>query len=105
MSQIYEYQSVGQVAIFGDFNTRIGENLDYFAGVDTIPERDILDFQTNQYCDTFINYLISTNLCILNGRNYKNNDFTSVLHRGAAVVDYCLVPYEKLDLYCDAPET
>ena len=101
MSQIYEYQSVGQVTIFGDFNTRIGENLNYIAGVDTIPERDIIDFQTNQYCDTFINFLISTNLCILNGRSYKNNDFTSVSHRGAAVVDYCLVPYEKLDSYCD----
>ena len=67
MSQIYEYQSVGQVAIFGDFNTRIGKNLDYFAGVDTIPERDILDFQTNQYCDTFIHFLISTNLCMFMG--------------------------------------
>ena len=82
MSQIYEYQSVGQVTVFGDFNTRIGENLDYIAGVDTIPERDIIDFQTNQNCDTFINVLISTNLCILNGRNYKNNDFTNVSSSG-----------------------
>ena len=101
MSQMYEYQSVGQVTIFGDFNTRIGDNLDFIPGVDFIPERDIKDYQINQYCDTFINFLISTNLCILNGRNCKNNDFTSISHKGSSVVDYCLVPYEKLDTYCD----
>ena len=98
---MYEYQSVGQVTIFGDFNTRIGDNLDFIPGVDFIPERDIKDFQINQYCDTFINFLISTNLCILNGRNCKNNDFTSISHKGSSVVSYCLVPYEKLDTYCD----
>ena len=87
--------------MFGDYNIRIGDNLDYIAGVDKLPEKDIVDFQTNQYCDTFLDFLFSTNLCVLNGRQCKTNDFTSISSKGSAVVDYCLVPYENLNKYCN----
>lgn len=44
-----------------------------------------------------IDFLINLNLCILNGRNYVNNDYTSVSVKGKAAVDYCIVPYDCLD--------
>ena len=49
MSQVYEYQHNWLITIFGDFNVRIGENEDFIAGVDNLPPRNVIDFQTNQY--------------------------------------------------------
>ena len=87
------------ITVFGDFNARVGNAEDFIAGVDDIPERDVIDFNKNQYCDVFIDFLISTNMCILNGRNYKTNNFTSVSCKGSAVVDFVLVPYEQLNRF------
>ena len=38
-------------------------------------------------------------MCILNGRNAVNNDFTSISEKGLAVVDYVFVPNEGLKLF------
>ena len=99
MYNIYEFQSESFITIFGDFNARVGDLDDFIVGVDTIPKRDVVDFSKNQYCDVFIDFLISTNMCILNGRNFQTNNFTSVSCKGSAVVDYVLVPYEQLNRY------
>lgn len=99
MYNIYEFQNDSLITVCGDFNARIGDNDDFIAGVDTLPERDIIDFTKNQYCDIFTDFLISTNMCILNGRNSKKNNYTSVSAKGSAVVDYVLVPYEHLCKY------
>ncbi len=76
---------------------------DYLEGVDPVPEREVIDFKTNSYGGLLCEFLISTNCCILNGRNTLVNDFTSVPKsaRGAAVVDYCLVPAEYLDSFSE----
>ncbi|WAR24259.1 hypothetical protein MAR_037928, partial [Mya arenaria] len=66
---------------------------------DCIPERDIIDYHISPYCDAFLDFLLSANLCILNGRNCIKNDYTSISTKGCAVVDYCLVPYEQLNRY------
>lgn len=87
------------MTIFGDFNIRIGNHDDFIPGIDDVISRNVIDFKTSQYCDTFLDFLISTHFCVLNGRNYKQNDFTSVSTRGCAVVDYCLIPYEQLYRY------
>ena len=99
MYNIYEFQNNSLITVFGDFNARVGNAEDFIAGVDDIPERDVIDFNKNQYCDVFIDFLISTNMCILNGRNYKTNNFTSVSCKGSAVVDFVLVPYEQLNRF------
>lgn len=75
-------------------NAQVGDQENFIDGVDTIPQRHMVDYNKNQYCDVFIDFLISTNLCILNGINFKTNNFTSVSLKGSAVVDYVLVPYE-----------
>ena len=38
-------------------------------------------------------------MCILNGRNYVKNDYTSISTKGLAVVDYCLVSHDHLSLF------
>jgi hypothetical protein len=40
-------------------------------------------------------------MCILNGRSYSVNDFTSVSVKGCSVVDYCLVSHESFKHFTD----
>ena len=98
-SNIYQFQNDGLIFICGDFNSRCGD-LEYFiAGVDYLPERNVVDFTVNAYGDLLIDFFINTNLCILNGRKYTSNDFTSVSTKGRSVVDYCIVPHECIDSF------
>ena len=88
--------------IVGDFNIRVGEQDDHIVGVDKIAPRDRVDYKTSQYSDVFLDFLLSANLCILNGLNFTENNFTSISQRGCAVVDYCIVQYEELDRFSDS---
>ncbi len=38
---------------------------------------------------------------MLNGRNYVNNEFTSVSTKGSAVVDYCILQHDDLNCFND----
>ena len=40
-------------------------------------------------------------MCVLNGRNCLKNDYTSISTKGCAVVDYCLVPHDSLNNFCE----
>ncbi len=82
--------------------SRLGDRLDFIAGVDAVPEREVIDFTRNAYGELFSDFLINVNCCVLNGRNTVTNDFTSVRRQGgSAVVDYCVMPYESLDVFTD----
>ena len=98
-TDIYRYQKDGLVYICGDFNSRCGDLEDFISGVDEVSARNVVDFTVNSYGDKFIELLIDSNFCILNGRNYVTNDFTSISTRGAAVVDYCVVSHVNLDSF------
>ena len=68
VTQIAEYQSDSQPFIIcGDFNARCADISHHIEGV---------------------------NCCIVNGRNSTQNDFTC---RNVSVVDYCIIPYERLN--------
>ena len=64
MLHIYEVQNDSQITIFGYFNARIGDQEDFIAGVDTLSQRDVKNFNKNQYCDVFVDFLINTNMYI-----------------------------------------
>ena len=68
LTKVYQYQSMGQYYICGDFNSRLGDLVDYIEGVDDVPPRDVLDFSKNAHGQYFCNFLIDSNCCILNGR-------------------------------------
>ncbi|XP_053391507.1 uncharacterized protein LOC128554275 [Mercenaria mercenaria] len=89
------------VFLCGDFNSRCGDEPDFIEGIDEIPMRNVVDFTSNEYSDIFIDFLISSNFCILNGRNHIGNDFTCIRPQGASVVDYCLVSHTDLHLFTD----
>ncbi|CAG2252849.1 unnamed protein product [Mytilus edulis] len=99
ITQVYEHQNSGPFLICGDFNSRCGDENDYIVGVDDLCPRDVVDFKRNSYGNTFIDFLVSVNCCILNGRNFVNNDYTCVSTKGCSVVDYCIVPYDYLHLF------
>ena len=48
MGNIYEFQNRSLITICGDFNARVGDQEDFIAGVDVLPDREIIDFTKNQ---------------------------------------------------------
>ena len=98
LSQVYRYQNSGPIMLCGDYNGRSGNIPDFIEGVDDICDRNVVDFTVNKHGQIMCEFLLSSSCCILNGRNYTTNDFTS---KDSSVVDYCFVPYEQLCLYSD----
>ena len=96
MSQIHIIPSGNPFYLCGDWNSRVANIEDYIQGIDLLPERNVVDFTPNSYGELFCDFLSNINCCILNGRNFINNDYTFVSTRGSSVVDYCVVPYENL---------
>ena len=105
LTQIHEYQYNGVMMVCRDFTSRVGQSSDHIAGTDVLPERHIVYFNTNSLAGTFLQLLISSEFCILNGRNSTINDFTRIRTTGRSVVDYCLVPLEQLRYFTDFAAT
>ena len=90
-------------SICSDFNARCADFQDFIAGVDSNPERKVIDFTANKHRELLCEFLINSNCCMLNGRNPESsaNEFTCKRSQGSSVVDYCLVPHEDLNKYTD----
>ncbi len=101
LSQVYVYQKECPFMICGDFNSRIGDNSDYIEGMDDKPERSVLDFESNPYCNKFLDFPLSANCCVLNGSAgvRVQDNYTYVSSKGKSVMDYGIVPYESLHLF------
>jgi len=100
LTDYYLYQNIGIVFICGDFNSRCGNFEDFIVGVDSIPQRFVIDTKCNHYGELFVDFLINTNMCMLNGRFDKNDDdFTSVSTKGCSVVDYCVTPHDSFSSF------
>ena len=97
-THIHQYQNEGFLILGGDFNGRCGAHEDYIEGADNLPPREIIDYVENAHGDDLIDFLISTNTAMLNGR-LGSNDYTCISHKGKSVVDYILVPYEQIKCY------
>ena len=69
-------------------------NEDVIVGIDLVAGRDTVDKTEDAYGRMLINFLISTNCCMLNGRNGWKNDYTSFNYHEQSVVDYVIVPHE-----------
>ena len=55
----------------------------------------------NKEREKLCDFLIDTDCCVLNGRNTTKNNNTFIGQQGHSVVDYCLIPYERLDIFTD----
>ena len=99
LTGVYNFQSLGKLFICGDLNSRCGAEDDFIVVVDDIVQRNIIDYKTNNYGQILIEFLINSNMCILNGRTTVTNDFTSVSSNGTWVVDNCIVNHEDLSMF------
>jgi hypothetical protein len=98
--QCHKYQNEGLLLIGGDFNARCADDSEFIEGVDKVKPRHVIDFENNKNGEYLVDFMLSTNTCMLNGRLGRNN-FTSVSAKGKAVVDYAMVPYEQFEYYKD----
>ena len=108
-----ELHTKGDIIMCGDFNARIGKNIDYIRNElsgaesfvplpdDYIPQdlrdRNNKDRKTNSYKKPFLDLLINNKLHILNGRTLGDSlgELTCIKHNGASVVDYFAVSYNS----------
>ncbi|CAC5395184.1 unnamed protein product [Mytilus coruscus] len=97
---VYCNQSIGNIVICGDFNSRCGNKSDYIEGVDEISPRSVIDMNENYNGDLFIDFLTNINFAMLNGR-IGINDFTYISPQGKSVVDYMCVPHEQFNDFLD----
>ncbi len=94
ITQVHEYQQISNMFyISGALNGRCGGVPDFIEDVDPVQERDIVDTVLNGSGNLLIDFLLSSNYCILNGRNSTHNELT---FRDISVIDYCLVAHEHL---------
>ncbi len=98
LTEIYKNCDVDGLIICGDFNSRIGDLLDFVPEIDNVCERDIIDNVVNQHGKSFIEFLNEAKCCILNGRSEKKNNNYTCIRNGASVVDYVVTPHENLNI-------
>jgi hypothetical protein len=89
------------MCICGDFNARIGNLADYIEGVDDIEARFTVDDVENDFGDRLIDLLISSNMCVLNGRLGDKGQYTCISTKGKSTVDYAFIPYEQKHFWQD----
>ena len=70
--------------------------VDFIEGIDDLEYRETIDFNVNQYGHLLIEFLLNSNMCILNSRNCSSTDFTCIT--SSSVVDFCLVSHEDLSI-------
>ena len=97
LGQVYRMQNDGLIVLCGDFNARCGDMPDFIdEDVDTVCDRNVVDLTRNVHGELLCEFMLSAGMCMLNGRNYVNNDFTC---QDASVVDYAIIPQEQLTLH------
>ena len=98
VTELYQCSEYDLVFVCGDFNARIGEVADFVNEIDGLKTRNIIDTIRGGHCETFIDFVKDSRLCIVNGRVTPQHDnFTFVSGRGKSVVDYLLTMQDGLD--------
>ncbi len=95
IAQFREYVNIPVLLLAHSYFADLKSNI---LRVDDITEKETIDFKYTMYGYTLIDFLISSNCCVLNGRKgvCSKNVYTSISNKGMAVVDYCFVSYEAL---------
>ena len=102
LSSSYKYEADMYVSV-GDFNSRVGSELEVVDCVTSLPKRKIIDTVKNAHGDSFITYLQDSGECILNGRitphldDWTNKSTCNI--GGCSVVDYFTCNYEYLHYF------
>ena len=98
LALVYELYDDNVLLFCGDYNARVGCKKDFVETVDTLPTRTVIDNVHNDHGISLIDFLLQSNMCIVNGRITPLHDgFTSISHRGTAVVDFVLTSHDNLN--------
>ena len=97
--QIHSHCKCDCFYLCGDFNSRCGDLRDFIAGVDSIPNGNVIDYTINKEGERLCEFFVDSNCCIMKGRNNRKNDFTFISSLGSSVIDYCIVPYEYMSRF------
>ena len=102
VSSMDDINDVDLIFIGGDLNARLGKMHDFIEGIDDVSERVIIDDTPNDHGKLFNDFLLQTKMCIINGRvNPLRDNYTSISHKGKAVVDYFLTEYNTMSNITD----
>jgi len=94
---IYKYKQEGIVFLCGDFNSRCVDLDECIRRIDSVSNRNGVDFKANINGDLVIDFLVNVNMCMLTGRwDNLQTDFTSISTKGLSVVDYCITTHDML---------
>ncbi|CAC5409437.1 unnamed protein product [Mytilus coruscus] len=63
MTKIYTLPQGSPFYLCGDWNSRCSDLSDSIAGIDSLPERHVIDFHHNSYGSTFCDFLIDVSCC------------------------------------------
>ena len=97
LSNIYSLSDCDALYLVGDVNSRISHKKDYVPNVDSLVDRKVLDETVNKHGEVFIDFLLESKMCILNGRVCpENNNFTRVHTTGSSVVDYICTSHDNI---------
>ena len=89
------------MVIGGDFNAHCRKSDDYIEGADDVTPWEIIDFSEKMpMVIILLICLVASYFAMLNGR-ICTRDFTRIFHKGKAVVDYIITPYEQLNSYTE----
>ncbi len=77
IAQLYLRNDCSQTYICGYFNGRIDNLSDVVEGIDSLPNRNVLDKTVHGHGKALIGFMQDAKLCSLNGRlSPENNNFT-----------------------------
>ncbi len=97
LSLIYTISEFDAVFVVGDVNSRSVSKQDFVQNIDNISPRVVQDNISNKHGEEFIDFILESKMCILNGRVCPENDnFTSVRTLGRSVVDYICTFHDNL---------
>ena len=83
--------------MYGDFNARVGEKLDFIEGIDEVCRRFSIDKTKNKHGDALLEICTGLKMALINGRiTPEKDDFTSFNRFGMSVIDYWITGYESV---------
>ncbi len=101
-NMLYEHNDYDMTIVCGDFNSRLGKELDYIPEIDVLPLRVIIDEVHDQNGITMCDFLLENKLAVVNGRVCPLKDnFTCINTRGRSVIDYFVVAQENMENVTD----
>ena len=86
------------IVLYGDFNSRVHKEQDNIDGVNTVPQRVVIDDVVNNHDSSLCDFITACKLDIANGRLCPLNDnFTRISTKGKSFIAFVIISQENID--------